>query len=358
MSSRIFSFHLVAVLLWCSSPVNGREIAPIEPDVNQCHGLADPVERLACYDHISGRQEKPATAVGTIDRLNLPDADEATVQADQAAVAPEHEEKKTVSLIDGVWAFDPSSNRAMITTHQRNYALLARYSTDVNETPYSALFDAYGESSGTDPLEASFQISFKTRLWATESRRLGVWLAYTQESHWQVYNDDNSRPFRETNYQPELFLSYRPGLSWAGFSWNLLNLGYVHQSNGQSELISRSWDRLFAEFGVEKDNFGLFLKLWTHLPEVDEDENPDITDYYGYGDLTLLYRWGGHGLSLKFGGNPRTGKGSAEFSWVTPPIIGPLRGYIQLFSGYGESMIDYNWYQNTVGIGVALNDLY
>jgi phospholipase A1 len=28
-----------------------------------------------------------------------------------------------------------------------------------------------------------------------------------------------------------------------------------------------------------------------------------------------------------------------------------------LFSGYGDSMIDYNWNQNIVGIGIALNDV-
>jgi phospholipase A1 len=56
-------------------------------------------------------------------------------------------------------------------------------------------------------------------------------------------------------------------------------------------------------------------------------------------------------------GNPDTGKGAAQFTWTSSPILGPLRGYVSAFTGYGESMIDYDWNQNTVGIGVALNDL-
>ena len=51
-----------------------------------------------------------------------------------------------------------------------------------------------------------------------------------------------------------------------------------------------------------------------------------------------------------------TGKGAAQFSWTSQPLLGPLRGYVQLFSGYGETLIDYDWNQTTIGIGVALND--
>ena len=86
------------------------------------------------------------------------------------------------------------------------------------------------------------------------------------------------------------------------------------------------------------------------------DDNPDITDYYGHGRLAALYRWKGNSLAGEIRGNLSTGKGAVKVGWFSPPLIGPFRGYVQVFSGYGETMIDYNWKQTTVGIGLALND--
>ena len=167
-------------------------------------------------------------------------------------------------------------------------------------------------------MEAKFQISFKARLWTTDDRRWGVWAAYTQQNQWQVYNEDISRPFRETNYMPEVFVSYRPGLEFGGFHWRLLNVGFNHQSNGRSDL-SRSWNRIFAEFGVEHGNLGLLAKTWYRIKEsADEDDNPDITDYYGYGSLTAIYKWRGHSFSLMGRGNLNQGKGAAELTWMSP----------------------------------------
>ena len=51
-----------------------------------------------------------------------------------------------------------------------------------------------------------------------------------------------------------------------------------------------------------------------------------------------------------------TGKGAVQLAWTSPPFLGPLRGYVQFFSGYGESLIDYNWKQTTIGAGIALSD--
>ena len=140
------------------------------------------------------------------------------------------------SLIDAAWGFEPDSNPYVIDLYNQNYLLVARYTDHVNTAPYQPIFQAAGKSENLDNTEAKFQISFKLRLWTTDDRRWGVWAAYTQQNQWQVYNGDISRPFRETNYMPELFVSYRPGIDLGGgFQWNLLNVGYTHQSNGRSD---------------------------------------------------------------------------------------------------------------------------
>ena len=261
-------------------------------------------------------------------------------------------------MIDEAWDFDPSSPAADIRYYHSNYLLVGRYTNNVNLAPYLPLFEAAGKPEEVNATEAKFQISFKGRLWTTDDRRWGVWAAYTQQNQWQVYNGDVSRPFRETNYMPELLVSYRPDVDLGGgFRWGVVNAGYTHQSNGRSDVLSRSWDRLFAEFGVERDSLMITGRLWYRLkPDASDDDNPDITDYYGSGAIAALYRWRGNSFSIGGRGNLRTGKGAVQAAWTTPPFLGPLRGYVQVFSGYGESLIDYNWKQTTIGAGVALSD--
>jgi phospholipase A1 len=190
-------------------------------------------------------------------------------------------------------------------------------------------------------------------------RRWSVWAAYTQQNQWQLYNDEISRPFRETNYEPELMLAHNPEVELGGFRWRLMTLSFNHQSNGRADPLSRSWNRLVGGLAIERDGLVLMARAWYRFKEsADKDDNPDITDYLGYGDLTALYKWHGHAFKVVGRGNLHKGKGAGEFTWSSPPILGPLRLYAQLFTGYGESMIDYNWNQTTLGVGFALNDLF
>ena len=262
-------------------------------------------------------------------------------------------------LIDTTWGFLADSKPAYVRLHQANYFLPARYTSDVNTAPYQPLFDAFQEDADFENVEARFQLSVKGRLLTTEDHRWGLWFAYSQQSQWQLYGEDISRPFRETNYMPEVFGSFRPGIELGGLQWNLLNFGYTHQSNGRAEPISRSWDRLFVEAGFERNDFVLLARAWTRIePDDGEDDNPDIVDYLGHGEITAFYRWRDHAFSVMARGNLETGKGAAQFTWASPPVIGPLRGYLQVFTGYGETMIDYDWRQTTVGLGLTLNERF
>jgi phospholipase A1 len=314
-----------------------------------CLAIADAAERLACFDREIGGAVR-----GHADEAKPP-LPQATSQAATQAVpaaAP------APSLLDAAWGFAPDSRKAYVRLYQPNYLLFARYTDDVNNAPYQPLFDAFAEEGEFDDLEAKFQLSFKGRLFTTDDRRWGLWFAYTQQSQWQVYSEDISRPFRETNYMPELFGSFRPGVELGSFRWNVLNFGYTHQSNGRADPISRSWDRLFVEAGIERDDFAVVARAWTRIePSNYEDDNPDITDYLGHGQVTALYRWRDNTFSLMGRGNLGTGKGAAQFSWTSRPLLGPLRAHFQVFSGYGESMIDYDWNQTTVGLGVTLNEM-
>lgn len=316
--------------------------AQATPSITECARIAADSERLACYDRAAGRD-------GT---RNLAPA---TSPANKQDVVPVAGAPK--SLIDSAWGFDPDSPPYVVSFYEPNYVLFARYSDNVNSAPFSPVVQATDDQERFDDTETKFQVSFKGRLWTTEDRRWGAWFGYTQQSNWQVFNATDSRPFRETDYMPELFVSYRPGIEFKGFHWRLLNIGFNHQSNGRSDTLSRSWNRIIARFAVERGNLVLGADAWYRLKET-QDDNPDITDYYGYGALNATYKWREQSFSLMARGNVSTGKGAVQATWMSQKLLGPLRAYVQAFSGYGESLIDYNWNQTTIGAGVAVNDAY
>ena len=109
--------------------------------------------------------------------------------------------------------------------------------------------------------------------------------------------------------------------------------------------------------GFERNNFALMLRPWYRMEEdFKDDNNPDIKDYVGRGDMTAFYRWNEHEFSLMLRHSLKGGDdahGAAQFDWAFP-ISGKLRGHFQLFDGYGESLIDYNHRATYVGLGVSL----
>ena len=204
--------------------------------------------------------------------------------------------------------------------------------------------------------EVKFEFSVKQRLvrfygWA-------VYIAYTQKSFWQAYDDNHSFPFRENNFNPEFFIRTK---MWTGVRYDL---GIEHESNGQKMPDSRSWDRIYFTPYYETDYFICSLKVWYRLKEKkkqnnmdnDGDDNPDISRYYGYGELRLTAKlpslrniW----LTGMFRYNPKWNKGAGEINITMPMETNSMKWMIQYWEGYGESLIDYNIRQRKVGIGVC-----
>jgi phospholipase A1 len=94
-------------------------------------------------------------------------------------------------------------------------------------------------------------------------------------------------------------------------------------------------------------------------PRIADDDNRDIADYPGHRELRGACKWGEHGFSAMSRNNLESGcsEGAVELGWSLP--LGDYRyikGYVQYFNGYGESLIDYNRQTNRIGLGFVLTD--
>jgi|TARA_R110001583_G_scaffold64815_1_gene187625 phospholipase A1 len=252
----------------------------------------------------------------------------------------------------------------VITPHKANYLLPVTYQTRTNSLPFEIKYP--DEDFSIDNLEAKFQISFKFPIMYNVFGDNGhLFFAYTNQSYWQVYNEEASSPFRETNHEPEVFMLFNNDWKIAGFTNSFLGVGAVHQSNGQTNQLSRSWNRIYGSAIFDRGPFALGLRVWWRIPEdakedinsAKGDDNPDIGSYMGNFELTGVYGLDEHRFTMLLRNNLRdNNRGAVELTW-SYPIIGTLRVYTQYFNGYGESLIDYNHHNQRIGIGIALNDL-
>lgn len=341
---------LAGALLACLG-AGGPAWAASLADWEACSAIIADVDRLACYDRVSGRAQPEAAPPP-------PAVMEAAVQP--AALAPEPPASTgLLSALSRHWELDDAAKQGafLFRAHRPNYFLPAKYSSQPNSTPFQGTL--IQPDLGLDALEAKLQLSFKIK--AIEGvlghDDLDLWFGYTATSFWQAYNNDISSPFRETNYEPEAMLVLRTDGEFAGFRWRFLNLGFVHESNGRSAALSRSWNRAYAQFGFERGKLAVLVRPWYRLPETDGvDDNPDIEDYLGHGDLQFIYRKGRNAYSLLLRNNLKSDNhGALQFNWSFP-LYGRLKGYVQYFNGYGESLIDYNHRQQSFGVGVSLTE--
>lgn len=244
-------------------------------------------------------------------------------------------------------------NRFAITAHRPNYLLLAAH--DTRDSIDAGLDPGTGKDT-----ESHFQVSMKFPVWQDLAgiQRLDLYAAYTNRSFWQVYDQANSAPFRETNHEPELWLSAPVSWRMGGLTNRAVRLGLSHQSNGRSGDLSRSWNRLFGELIFDRGHYSGSLKTWWRLPEKGDDDNPDIEDYLGIFQLTNVLSYKKHSFSAMLRAALESGmRGTAQLDWTFP--LGDRRhfaGHLQWFNGYGYSLIDYDHRVNVFGIGVSLTD--
>lgn len=250
-------------------------------------------------------------------------------------------------------------NPFVITPHYRNYILPVSYWDNPQWN------DPARNGSPIDRIEAKFQISIKTPLWDDILGGSTLYGAFTSVSYWQVYNTDLSKPFRETNYQPELFLTRPIDWRFGPIDSELVSFGYMHQSNGQDIPVSRSWDRLFFSYVFKAGSYYYVIRPWWRIPEKNKssptdrtgDDNPDIEHYLGNFEFHIARAFGNHVAEIMIRNNlsASDNKGAFQLDYSFP-FSKRFKGLVQVFTGYGDSLINYNDYETRYSIGILLTD--
>ena len=347
----------------------------------QCTLLQDNALRLACYDKVFAAQLPPEQPLSEHEADGKPQLD--VVQSVRQSIGnkeatlvfdtPEGQAEPSQELADAAAAYTPLSQmydldandpHGILTVREHNpmYLMPVWYNSSPNYAPSSPTRGAALQERFSDQkrIETKMQVSFKSKIAEDLFKsRADLWFGYTQKSDWQIYNQGRrSAPFRNTDYEPEIFITQpvKSRLPWGG-RLRMLGVGFAHQSNGQSRPESRSWNKVYTMAGMEWGKLTVIPRVWMRLFDSsgEDNDNPDLTKYLGYGDVKLQYRLNDkHNFSTTLRYNPKSGYGAAEAAY-TFPIKGKLQGVVRGFHGYGESLIDYNHKQSGIGFGLMFN---
>ncbi len=340
----------------------------------------DGAARLACFDQWAGQQawqapsasaaqnDAPAAPPSLVD-TTLPATRMIEVAQTAGCRDPQY------SSLSRFWELESGSDCG--TFSFRGYRPITASvvaASNVNRQPDSPSADHTAlESTPFRRTEARLQLSVRTKIaqgLLTQNhptRKDSLWFGYTQQSYWQLFSPQISRPFRTTDHEPEVMYVYPTDaqLPW-GWRWRFSGVGVAHQSNGQSLPLSRSWNRAYLMTGMELDNrWTVNARLWKRIGEsASSDDNPGISDFIGRGELSAFWnmdRDNTLGLTVRSALKSNS-RGSARLEWMQTlgTALGGgksnLRLHTQLFSGYGDSMIDYNRKRTVFTVGLSLVD--
>lgn len=222
--------------------------------------------------------------------------------------------------------------------------LLGSYTNSLNKQTY--IDGGFEDADGLQEVEVKFQFSLSVPVMPI-NKSTSLMFAYTQKSLWQLGNNDISSPFRETNYKPQFFLMHQSNM----LLFNNAEIGYMHESNGQTTSLSRSWDRVYGALERIDGPIQYGVRGWYVFK--DEKNNRDITDYMSDYDVWAKLGNDIGTFNTRFHYNFKTNKGGAEAGYTLN--VNKFVGiYTQVWTGYGETLIDYNHNQTRIGLGMKL----
>ena len=346
-----------------------------------CTALADSAQRLACFDQwAQGQRPAPAAMPSAPAPVSAP----ADMQPAAPPIPAVVETRRGVRLTATEGCHDPRYSELTRfwelergadcgTFGLRGYratSLDVVGANRVNKQPTSENpLNNAAEATDYRTTEMRLSVSLRTKIAQGIFSYRGngmdsLWFAYSQQSYWQLFTPQLSRPFRSTDHEPEV-LYVAPVQSAQPHEWRMRlgGVGLVHQSNGQSLPLSRSWNRVYLLGGFERDNVQVYGRLWQRINENSaNDDNPNISNYIGRGELVARWQPDRENLFTFTGRHAmnRNGHGSAKLEWfrtLADTGIGlpsGLRLHAQIFSGYGDTLLDYNFARTVLSLGFSL----
>ncbi len=352
--------------------------SPADSALRRCTALSsDNQARLACFDQWAAQQAWQAPAASAEAAAAVQPPVDTTLPATRVIDVARTEgcRDPQYSDLSRFWELESGSDCGTFSFRgYRPITVSVVASSNVNRQPTSdAENGSATEATPYRRAENRIQLSVRTKIaqglltQGHPTLKDSVWFGYTQQSYWQLFTPEISRPFRTTDHEPEVMYVYPTTADLPfGWKWRYSGIGLVHQSNGQSKPLSRSWNRVYLMTGMELgNNWSVNARLWRRIPEsAGSDDNPNISDYVGRGELSAVWNYNKNntvGATLR-SSLSSSGRGSMRVEWMQAlgtSIFGGktnLRLHTSLFNGYGDSMIDYNRKRTVFSVGLSLVD--
>ncbi len=221
----------------------------------RCAALSgDNAARLACFDAWAGQQAWQAPAASAVagaapGSTTEPAADantpakpvDTTLPATRIIEVARTEgcRDPQYSDLSRFWELESGSDCGTFSFRgYRPITVSVVASDSVNRQPTSpAVGHSATESTPYRTTENRIQLSVRTKLaqglltQGHPTLKDSVWFGYSQQSYWQLFTPQISRPFRSTDHEPEIMYVYPTTAQLPfGWRWRYSGVGLVHQS--------------------------------------------------------------------------------------------------------------------------------